>query len=417
MAATGSRALTRSDIEAWDFTHLETAATHWSTAAQESESRFTTIHAGMLRPGGTDWTGTAADAAVESAWGDVAKVRGVGNALYAAAGHATLGAGDLTWAKQQALTAIVDAEAAGFIVEEDLSVRDSTVFGAPSRQLQAIAFARAIQAKVQALAALDKKVAAQITSALAPLETVQFPEHGKRDGDPAVRMVDYGFKQEPPPPGPGAPQPPGGWSPDPVMEDAQRIAYGHAWRDHLDDWKGMTQEDLAKAVHDMLTGDPRTDPSLRVGAIPGRLSTAIYKDGIIVIHDPLTGDGGTVYRPDKGFDEFLRLIGGAGAAAPVISAPPNLPPTVPHPIQDPLPPLIPHAPVVLPPLPADPAGLPPWLVNPSPPPMPVSPSGPLIFPNTRLPDLTAAGQATVPAATVGGLGLAAILGMLLLSPG
>ncbi len=202
MVATGSGAITRSDIETWDFTHLETAATHWSTAAQEAESQFTTIHSGMLRPGGTEWAGTAADTAVESSWRDVVKVRGAGDALYTAARHATVGAGDLSWAKQQALSAIEEAEAAGFIVEQDLSVRDSTVFGPPSRRQQAIAFGQDIHAKVQALAALDKKVAAQITSALAPLETLQFPENRKR-GDPAAQMVDYGFKQDspvPPPP-------------------------------------------------------------------------------------------------------------------------------------------------------------------------------------------------------------------------
>jgi hypothetical protein len=53
----------------------------------------------------------------------------------------------------------------------------------------------------------------------------------------------------------------------------------------------MTQDQLADMVHGMMTGDPRTDPDLHVGSIPGRSSTAIYKDGILVIHDPLTGDG------------------------------------------------------------------------------------------------------------------------------
>lgn len=85
-----------------------------------------------------------------------------------------------------------------------------------------------------------------------------------------------------------------------------------------------------------------------------------------MIHDPLTGDGGTVYPPTGGFDEFLRLIGGVGGAAPIIGAPPNLPPSLPHPVEAPLPRPASHVPAPLPsPLPADPSGLPPWLVNPS----------------------------------------------------
>ena len=53
-AATGG-SLTRSDIEAWDTTHLETAATHWRSTAVRWEGHFETIHTGMLRPGRTIW--------------------------------------------------------------------------------------------------------------------------------------------------------------------------------------------------------------------------------------------------------------------------------------------------------------------------------------------------------------------------
>lgn len=52
---------TRSDIEAWSVEHLETAGVHWRTTATQWESHFQTIHAGMLRPGGSTWEGEAAD--------------------------------------------------------------------------------------------------------------------------------------------------------------------------------------------------------------------------------------------------------------------------------------------------------------------------------------------------------------------
>ncbi|WP_061009944.1 hypothetical protein [Mycolicibacterium mucogenicum] len=213
MPAASDGALTRSDIEAWDTTHLETAATHWRSTAAHWESHFETIHNGMLRPGGTTWEGTAADAAAERSWADLVKVRGAGDALYAAAGHATTGAGDIAWAKRQVLDAIAEAEEAGFTVGQDFTVTDKSADGllrsAAGRQQQAQAFATEISTRVQALAALDKQVATQITAALEPLETVQFSDEAKNA--PTVQAVDYHhFKQDgpasppPPPPGPSS---------------------------------------------------------------------------------------------------------------------------------------------------------------------------------------------------------------------
>lgn len=199
-AATGG-ALTRSDIEAWDTTHLEAAATHWRSTAAHWESHFQTIHTGMLRPGGTAWEGTAADAAAERSWGDLVKVRGAGDALYAAAGHATTGADDITWAKRQVLDAITEAEEAGFTVGQDFSVTDksgdSLLRSTGARQQQAQAFATEISTRVQTLAALDKQAAAKITTALAPLRQMNF-------GEPTAQAAGFRTIKD----APAAPQPP-----------------------------------------------------------------------------------------------------------------------------------------------------------------------------------------------------------------
>lgn len=199
-AATGG-ALTRSDIEAWDTTHLEAAATHWRSTAAHWESHFETINTGMLRPGGTAWEGPAADAAAERSWGDLVKVRGVGDALYAAAGHATAGADDIVWAKRQVLDAITEAEEAGFTVGQDFSVTDksgdSLLRSTVARQQQAQAFATEISTRVQTLAALDKQAAAKITTALAPLHQMNF-------GEPTAQAAGFRTVKD----APAAPQPP-----------------------------------------------------------------------------------------------------------------------------------------------------------------------------------------------------------------
>lgn len=210
MPAATSGALTRSDIEAWDTAHLEAAATHWRSTAAHWESHFETIHTGMLRPGGTTWEGTAADAAAERSWGDLVKVRGAGDALYAAAGHATTGAGDITWAKRQVLEEITDAEEAGFTVGQDFSVTDkagdSPLCSTAARQQQAQAFATEITSRVQSLVAIDRQAATQITGALAPLAGMRFetPEGAStqvpraKDHEPAMQAAGYGFKQDAP---------------------------------------------------------------------------------------------------------------------------------------------------------------------------------------------------------------------------
>jgi hypothetical protein len=198
-----------------------------------------------------------------------------------------------------------------------------------------------------------------------------------------IRAVDnhHGPLPQDRPSNPGLPQPPGGWSDEWTMNDAQHIAYGHAWEEHWKNLPGMTQNKLADLVRDMLTASPKTDPGLFVGQTPGG-STVIYKDGTVVIYDPNSGDRGTVFKPDHGFDDFLKWTKPAGVAAeaPLINAPPSLPSVLDHPPAAPLPLQPGHAPVTLPPTEVvDPATLPPWLQNPSPPGFQLSPSRPPVF--------------------------------------
>ncbi|WP_162625516.1 hypothetical protein [Mycolicibacterium llatzerense] len=173
-------ALTRARIEAWGVEHLESAATHWSSTAQEWEEHFTAIHEGMLHPGGTGWEGPAADSAADRTFGDLVKVRGAAEALHEAAGYARTGAADLVWAHRQALEAIAEAETAGFTVAQDLSVSDPTMTvlmrGSAVRQRQAQAFAIEIASRAKTLTDLDQETASKIAAALTPLRELQFDE-------------------------------------------------------------------------------------------------------------------------------------------------------------------------------------------------------------------------------------------------
>ncbi len=194
-AVTGAAPLTRADIEALDVAHLEGADTHWTTTAQLWESTFESLHTQTLAPGGTVWTGNGADAAADRAWDDVVKVRGAADCLHAAASAARHGAEDLIWAKRQVLDTIQEAEAARFTVGQDFTVTERMwsplLRVSVTRQAQAQEFANEIASRVQRLASIDGEVAAKITTALAPLDELNFHENG------TVKAVD--FKTAPPP--------------------------------------------------------------------------------------------------------------------------------------------------------------------------------------------------------------------------
>jgi hypothetical protein len=74
---------------------------------------------------------------------------------------------------------------------------------------------------------------------------------------------------------------------------------------------------------------------------------------------------------------------------PLISGPPQLPPTVGTPSVQVLPPQLPHPPTALPPAGIfDPNGLPPWLQNPSAPGLHTPAQPPTIMPGVALPDVS-----------------------------
>lgn len=183
-----------SDITNWDVTHLESAATDWSSKAEQWESHFTRIHQGSLSPGGTAWEGVAADTAQDRTFADLVKVRGLAENLHSAARIARSGADDLAWARRQALAAVADAERAKFTVGENLSVRDQYRSAPPQRAMLALEHAEAIAERAGQLKAMDNAIAAKLTGALAPLDHARFPESPEKQ---TVRAVD--FKEAPPP--------------------------------------------------------------------------------------------------------------------------------------------------------------------------------------------------------------------------
>lgn len=193
----GAGTPSKSAIEAWNTQHLESAAKSWTDTATLWEDSFNLVHQGALKPGGTVWTGAGADAAGERTFRDLVTVRGAADHLYSAAELARRGADRLDYLKRAAVTAIEDAEAAGFTVGEDLSLTDTRSFpvgpALDTRQRQAEALAGEIHSHAAALGLADHEVAAGIGAALAPLSEVQFAEAPQSGGG----FAPQDFKQSP----------------------------------------------------------------------------------------------------------------------------------------------------------------------------------------------------------------------------
>jgi hypothetical protein len=176
-----------SQVQAWDVTHLEAASKDWTATAEHWESSFTSIHRVSVSPGGTVWEGAAAEAAQERAFADLVKVRGLADVLHESSAIARRGAETLHSAKRSVLDAVEEANAAGYIVGEDLSVTPPR--GGLAVQAQAQVYAADIQERAAQLVAHDKTIATRITTASAPLQSVTFAE--PQESSP-IRALDAG---------------------------------------------------------------------------------------------------------------------------------------------------------------------------------------------------------------------------------
>lgn len=200
MTASGRSGLpTLSQIRAWNTTHLVVAAGRWTSTAATWETAFTAVYQEVQLPGGKPWDGDAAQAALMRTHADRAKVLDAVDSLTAAAGVARSGAADIDAARSRALSAVAAAQSAGFQVGDDLTVTDARNYSSPSartaRLQQARGLARNISSSAEALAAMDRDVAARLRPTASGFTGLNFRE------SPIIGPLPA----EPPPPPPPVP--------------------------------------------------------------------------------------------------------------------------------------------------------------------------------------------------------------------
>jgi len=210
--AGGTATPSLSQIVNWDVKHLEQAASDWTMTATQWEGHFGTLHRATMSPGGSAWDGAGADAAQERSFADLVNVRGIADTLREAAAIARRGADELHYLQRNAMSAVAEAEEAGFSVGEDLSVTSRQTGGGPLAEAQRASLAEYhamnIGARAAELGTADNTVAATISAATAPLSGPHFVEAAIDARPPhntngSIQAVD--FKEGPPIPDPGLP--------------------------------------------------------------------------------------------------------------------------------------------------------------------------------------------------------------------
>jgi hypothetical protein len=80
-----------------------------------------------------------------------------------------------------------------------------------------------------------------------------------------------------------------------LTDDAARIAGGHAWSKHQQDFAGLTKDDVAKLI-DRIMNHPSDSKLLTAGR------SAFWDDvsRTVVIRDPNSPDMGTAFKPARG---------------------------------------------------------------------------------------------------------------------
>ncbi len=225
-----------SEVRAFTGDYLTDAASYWSDNTDRWTERFDGVRRDVVHPGGSDWTGEAAEAAASRFSADRKSV--------------TNAADDLSRA-----------------------------------------------------AVAARRAAAKIAAASAELRSLAFGENDTRDSG-VMQAVDFHGVPVPEKPAYLPPVPPAeGWSEDPLMRAAQKIAYGHAWDEHRTEFPGIdTKAQFAEFIRQKMQRAIEHPRGLRLGWTKDGVP-AIYdpEDNVLIIRDTRTDttQAGTAFKPDS----------------------------------------------------------------------------------------------------------------------
>lgn len=345
----------------WPTEHLTDAAAHWEVVAERNYGLANQV---WRDASAVDWQGQAADALRTAAHTDIVATSAAADQLQEAAKVARSGASELFAARSRLQYAVEDAHAAGFEVDEEGSVFDRSSGGSAAqraaRQAEAEDLAANIRQRAGQLVAVDQQIAGKVTAAVAGIRDT-FPP------SPKFAPVDnHTFKQDPAPHDPNSDSP---WKKLPSPKNAQDVqdVLVQLQRGVNKPNRQLGTPEEMQDFWDWLAKNGRDLPS------PGSVTRKALEDGTEVSVRPSSESGGPtveVIFPGGGRERKVHL-----PLSPVITDPPRLPHFDHPPTTPALPGLGRPLPTPLPPTQfADPADLPPWLRDPSPPGFTISPA-------------------------------------------
>jgi hypothetical protein len=190
MAAT-SRIPTLSQLRASDYSYFGQLGSYLQEISPKAQSALEELAEDVTRPGGADWEGMAADAAIAQAQSDVVKARTSTWSWDEVAASTQQWQEQLEAGTRSALDAVDDAEADGFEVGEDYSVTDTydaeTEEEYEERLEEAEAHAGLISHRVSTLVANESLINGQLRAMSAGWGTLDFKQDGggqPGDGNP-----------------------------------------------------------------------------------------------------------------------------------------------------------------------------------------------------------------------------------------
>lgn len=355
-----------SQLFAWSTEHLTDAAERWEVVAERNYGLANQV---WQDASSVDWQGHAADALRTATHSDMIATGAAADQLQTAAKVARSGASDLCTARSRLQYALEDAHVAGFDVNEEGSVFDRSAGGSAAqraaRQTEAETLAANIRQRAGHLLAVDQQVAGKVTAALAGISDT-FAQSPTPPRKPPIQAVDnHTFKEDPAPPDPNADSP---WEnrPPPKTLDEVRDALRQLRRGRNAPHRELDTPDQIRDFWDWLTRGAKDLPPR------GDTTRKTLDDGTEIDRRPDSSSGGPtieVVTPGSGKNPKVHL------PLPIVDDPPNFTPGFDHP------PMTPAAPTPNHPLPAplgpaqffDPANVPPWLKDPSPPGFTISP--------------------------------------------
>jgi hypothetical protein len=351
----------------WPTEHLTDAAEQWEAVAERNYGLANQV---WQDASSVDWQGNAADALRTATHSDMIATSAAADQLQTAAKVARSGAADLYAARSRLQYALEDAHTAGFDVDEEGSVFDRSTGGSAAqraaRHAEAEALAANIAQRAGQLVAADQQVADKVTAAISGIRDTFPSAPALAPAGGGVRAVDnHAFKQDPATPDPNADSP---WKdrPPPKTLDEVRDALRQLRRGRNAPVREMDTPEEIKDFWDWLTRDAKDLPPR------GDTTRKILDDGTEVDLRPNSSSGGTtidVVTPGSGRNPKVHL------PLPFVDDPPDFTPGFDHP------PMLPATPAPGHPPPGplgptqffDPADVPRWLNDPSPPGFTISP--------------------------------------------